>query len=221
VRLACVDDDTLIRDGVSQLIPGVHVVGAYARVELLLETAPRVDVVLLDLSISLPITDAAEPTGITGVIQGARAVREVVAAGYDVLIYTNERRREVLAGCLAAGARGVVHKSEELSVLAEGVRSVAAGHVVVTTALVGLAELGARRGHFTGLSPRQIDVLRGRARGESFKSIAGRLFISPRTAEEYMAEVTLRFADYLSTHSPADLERRLGIAIGDLLGPTS
>ena len=30
-----------------------------------------------------------------------------------------------------------------------------------------------------------------------------------------MAQVTLRFADYLSTHSPADLERRLGIAVGD------
>lgn len=60
-------------------------------------------------------------------------------------------------------------------------------------------------------------MLRGRARGETYKAIGARLGIAPKTAEEYMGEVNRRFSDYLRTHSPADLERRLGIGTGDLL----
>jgi len=134
-----------------------------------------------------------------------------------VLIYTNERRREVLAGCLAAGAHGVVHKSEPLPAIVEAAQAVAGGQIVITTALTGLAEVVQRRGRLAALSPRQLEVLHGRARGESFKSIGARLYIAPKTAEEYMSEVNRRFAEYLRDHSAADLERVLGVGPGDLL----
>ena len=212
ISAACVDDDTLIREGVARLLVGLNVVAAFARVEELLEAHPDVDVVLLDLSI--PAAVLASPSD---VMQGVRGVAAVAHAGYRVLIYTNERRREVLAGCLAAGANGVVHKSEPLTAVVEAARQVAAGQVVITTALTGLAEAIARRGTMSPLSPRQGEVLRARARGESFKSIGARLYIAPKTAEEYMSEVTQRFAQYLCDHSAADLERHLGVGPGDLL----
>lgn len=214
VRLACVDDDTLIREGVLRLLDGVSVSGAYSRVDDFLEGAPDVDVVLLDLW--LPALVETQTS-----LQGVRAVSAAVAAGYRVLIYTNENRRDVLAGCLAAGAHGIVHKSEPLEAVVAAARGVAAGHIVITTALAGLAEVVQRRGSMPTLSPRQLDVLGGRARGESFKSIGARLYISPKTAEEYMSEVSRRFASYLRDHSPADLERLLGIGPGDLLDPHS
>lgn len=214
VTVACVDDDTLIREGVSRLLDGLSVAATFDRAEAFLAARPVADVVLLDLWLprEWPLTAVA--------LQGMAAVAAVTQAGYRVLIYTNERRREVLAGCLAAGASGVVHKSEPLSSVISAVRAVAAGQVVITTALAGLAEVVQRRGTMRPLSPRQLEVLRGRARGESFKSIGARLFIAPRTAEEYMAEVTRRFADYLVNHSPADLERLLGVGTGDLLDRT-
>lgn len=212
VSAVCVDDDTLIREGVARLLVGLNVVATFARVEALLEARPDVDVVLLDLSIPAAVT--ASPANI---LQGVRGVAAVAQAGYRVLIYTNERRREVLAGCLAAGANGVVHKSEPLPAVVEAARQVAAGQVVITTALTGLAEAIARRGTMTPLSPRQGEVLRARARGESFKHIGARLHIAPKTAEEYMSEVTKRFAQYLRHHSAADLEHHLGVGPGDLL----
>lgn len=215
VSVACVDDDTLIREGVARLLVGLNVVAAFARVEALLTAHPDVDVVLLDLSIP-----AASGASASDVIQGVQGVAAVAHAGYRVLIYTNERRREVLAGCLAAGANGVVHKSEPLTAVVEAARQVAAGQVVITTALTGLAEAIARRGTMAPLSPRQGEVLRARARGESFKSIGARLHIAPKTAEEYMSEVTKKFAEYLRHHSAADLERRLGVGPGDLLDQT-
>jgi len=212
VTVASVDDDTLIREGVARLLTGLDVVATFARVEALLDARPVVDVVLLDLSI--PTALAASPVDI---LQGVRGVAAVVQAGYRVLIYTNERRREVLAGCLAAGAQGVVHKSEPLPAIVEAARAVACGQIVITTALTGLAEVVQRRGRLAALSPRQLEVLHGRARGESFKSIGARLYIAPKTAEEYMSEVNRRFAEYLRDHSPADLERVLGVGPGDLL----
>lgn len=210
LRVVCVDDDTLIREGVLRLLEGVEVVAVYPRVEPLLEARPAANVVLLDLW----MPSDGEP-----MLQGLRAVASVAAAGYRVLIHTNERRREVLARCLAAGATGITHKTEPLSTLVEAAHRVAAGDVVVTTALAGLAELVHQRGALPRLSPRQLEVLRGRARGESYKAIGSRLYISPKTAEEYMAEVGRRFADVLRTGSPADLERHLGVGPGDLLDP--
>jgi DNA-binding NarL/FixJ family response regulator len=216
VSAVCVDDDTLIREGVARLLVGLTVVATFARVEALLESRPDVDVVLLDLS--MPAAVAASPSD---VMQGVQGVAAVAQAGYRVLIYTNERRREVLAGCLAAGANGVVHKSEPLPAVVEAARQVAAGQVVITTALTGLAEAITRRGTMAPLSPRQGEVLRARARGESFKHIGARLHIAPKTAEEYMSEVTKRFAQYLRDHSAADLEHHLGVGPGDLLDQIS
>jgi DNA-binding NarL/FixJ family response regulator len=212
VTAASVDDDTLIREGVARLLTGLDVVATFPQVEALLEARPVVDVVLLDLSIPAALISSPDD-----VLQGVRGVAAVVQAGYRVLIYTNECRREVLAGCLAAGAYGVVHKSEPLPAIVQAARAVADGQIVITTALTGLAEVVQRRGSMATLSPRQLEVLRGRARGEPFKSIAARLYIAPKTAEEYMSEVNRRFAEYLRDHSAADLERLLGVGSGDLL----
>ena len=216
--VVCVDDDTLIREGVARLVPGVRVVGVYDRAEECLAELPHADVVVLDLSLSSTDDPAADQKGAgRGPLHGALAVRRMADAGYTVLIYTNERRREVLAACFAAGAARIVHKSESLDALGAAVCAVHEGQVMVTTALAGLAEVLQRRGRLPSLSERQVQVLRARARGETFRSIGQRLFISPKTAEEYMGEVGRKFADFLREHSAADLERHLGLGAGDLL----
>lgn len=209
VRVAAVDDDTVIRDGLPLLLPDLDFVGRFSSVEALLEAGPACDVVLLDLEL--------DGAGTRGRLQGGAAVRAVTEKGFLVLIYTNEPRREVLAGCLAAGARGVVGKAEPMANVRTAIDAVVAGRVVLTQAMVGLVELAERRGILGGLSERQRTILSARARGESFASIGARLFISRRTAEDHWAQVASKFADYLADHSAADLERRLGIGPGDLL----
>lgn len=207
LTVACVDQDTIVREGLPALLGSV-LCRSYPSVEALLDDRPDADVVLLDL-----LHHGQEQGTHVG---GAAAVQAAVQAGYPVVIYTNERRLEVLAGCLALGARGVVHKSESLSVLEEATSAVAGGAVHVTNALVGLAELVERSGSLPSLSARQRQILSARARGESFRSIAERLFISRKTAEGHMETVSAKFAEYLREHSPADLERLLGIGPGDV-----
>ncbi|MFD0561654.1 hypothetical protein ACFQ2M_06165 [Kitasatospora saccharophila] len=48
-RVAVVDDDTVIREGLPHLLPGVRVVLAVSSVEELLAARPETDAVLLDL----------------------------------------------------------------------------------------------------------------------------------------------------------------------------
>ena len=203
------DDDTAIRTGLPLLIPELEFVGVYASTEALLLERREAQVVLLDLHL--------HGTGAAGVNQGALAVRSVVEAGYPVCIYTNERRRHVLVGALAAGARGVVHKAEPLAAVTQALTAVIAGEIVITQALVGLAELAERRHALPTLTERQRQVLSARARGESFRSIGDRFFISKKVAEEHMAVVNSKFAEYVRDHSPADLERLLGLESGDLI----
>lgn len=209
LRVAVIDDDTIVREGLAALLPGIRVVATYERPDRLLVERPELDLVILDLNLN--------GVGGAGVPHGASAVRAVAGAGYAVLIYTNEHRRVVLAGCLAAGARGIVHKTESLETLGAAVRAVVSGEVVITSALIGLAEIVERRGQLPSLTPRQRQVLAGRARGETFRRIARGLGISEKVAHEYMGDVSSKFADYLRSHSASDLEHHLGIGAGDLL----
>lgn len=198
-----VDDDTVIRDGLPLLLGRVRVVGTFADTDSFLSAHIRADLVLLDLGL--------QGAGTGHGVGGAEAVRLLARAGHRVLVYSNDRRREVLVHCIANGAVGIVHKAEPIAALEEAVRHVAGDGVWITSALSGLAELAVRRGALPALTSRQREVLAGRARGETFHSIAGRLFITQKTAEEHMAVVTRKFAEYLRTHSPADLERHLGL----------
>jgi DNA-binding NarL/FixJ family response regulator len=208
LTVAIIDDDTVIRQGLPLLLPELRDPLTYGDVETFLADQPVVDVVLQDLVLT--------GTGRGRPLQGVAAIRRT-APDYRVLIYTNERRREALAGCLAAGARGVVHKAESLTALRNAITAVAQGEVVITPALVGLAEVVERRGSLPALTSRQQAILSARARGEPFHSIADRLFISKRTAEDHMDVVAKKFADYLRSHSPADLERLLALGPGDIL----
>jgi len=208
LRVAVVDDNTVIRIGLPLLLPDFQFVGSYSDCESLVGERPAADVLILDLHLS--------GTGRFGVRQGVDAVRMCADAGYRVCVYSNERRRHLLVRCLQAGARGVVHKAEPTRALRDAVRRVAAGEVVITPALVGLAELAERREQLPALTARQRAVLSARARGEAFRSIARRLGISERTAQEHWSVVTDKFAGYLRTHSAADLERLLGLDSGAL-----
>lgn len=207
--VVCIDDDTVVRQGLVALLDCHEVVETYPDVESFLADPRPCDVVILDLQL--------RTLGGPHRVHGAHAVAALRSAGFRTLIYTSERRPAVLVGCLSRGASGVVHKSEPIGELAAAITRVASGEVVVTTSLTGLAELVDRQGALPELSPRQREVLSARARGESYRSIAGRLYLSQKTVEEYMSEVARKFAAYLSTHSPADLERTLGLGPGDLL----
>ena len=80
-----------------------------------------------------------------------------------------------------------------------------------------ISELAERRHLLPSLTQRQRQILSARARGEKFESIGRRLFITKKVAEEHWSIIAKKFAEFLHDHSPADLERLLGLEPGDLV----
>ncbi|MGV1030484.1 MAG: DNA-binding response regulator [Dermatophilaceae bacterium] len=205
-----VDDSTVVRLGLPLVHPELDVVAVHASIEPLVAQRPPAELVILDLRLT--------GAGATGVRQGPTAVRAVAALGYRICLYTDERRRLVLAQCVRAGAHGVVHKSDSLEAASAAFLAIAAGQTVITQSLVGVAEVLERRGALTDLTERQRQVLAGRARGERWGDIAaGRPYITEGVAREHMFAVNAKLAAYLQNGSPGDIEVLLGLSPGDLL----
>ncbi|WP_370358425.1 LuxR C-terminal-related transcriptional regulator [Catenulispora sp. MAP12-49] len=200
-----VEDATAIRLG----LPAIEFVATFARVEDLLRARPGADVVVLDLHL---VNDHQRDA-----LQGVPAVAALAESGYRVCLYTQEERRFVLAACLAAGARGLIRKSAPLPEAAAAIVQVAAGRVVIPQAMIALTELLVRRGSLTILSPRQCQVLAGRARGQTYAEMSRALHLSESTLRGYWRELTETVARHLRETAPGDIERSLGLAPGDLV----
>ncbi len=209
LTVAVVDPHTLARTALPLVLPEFTFTGAFETADGLLDAAPVAQVVLMEVHRRA----VAHPP----LLAWTGAVERMVAGGYRVCIHTFERSRVVLLGCLAAGATAIVHKSDSLDDLRAAIRAAAAGELLVTASLTGLAELAHGRQAMPALTERQRMVLSARARGEKFDSIARRLFISRKVAEEHWAVVARKFAGFLRDHSPADLERLLGLDPSDLV----
>lgn len=205
--VAVVDAHPVSRVALPLALPDLVWTGAAATAADLVAAAPPADVVVLALHADGAVA-APGPAW-------AGTVRSLVAAGYPVCLSTGERRPSVLRGCLAAGALALVHATDPLADLHAGIRAAAAGRRLVTATLAGLVDPGRPGPDRPALTERQREVLSARARGEKFESIARRLYISRKVAEEHWAAVARKYAPFLADHSPADLERLLGLEPAD------
>ena len=123
LQAALVDDSSAIRVGLPVLVPQADFVSIHSSVESFLEAAPEVDLVMLDLKLS---------DGLNPVIEGGQAIQQVARRGYPICLYTDERRRLVLAQCIRLGALGIVHKADPADVVWDAMQRIAAGEPVVT-----------------------------------------------------------------------------------------
>ena len=196
-RVVLVDDHDLFRAGVrSELGSTIEIVGEAASV---LEAVPLIkeldpDVVLLDVHL---------PDG------GGHAVIAQVAPerpGVRFLALSVSDAAEDVIDVIRAGARGYVTKTISGAELTEAIHRTADGDAVFSPRLAGFV-LDAFRSGETASSDAELDQLTGRerevlqliARGYTYKEIAGRLHLSPRTVESHVSAV-LRKLQLSSRH---------------------
>ena len=120
IRIALVDDQTIVRTGVARILSpddGFELVAECANGQEALERLPALapEVVLMD--IRMPVMD-----GITA----TRRLRETLD-GVAILVLTTFGEDEVLWGALEAGAAGFVLKDASAEDLIAAVRAVAGG----------------------------------------------------------------------------------------------
>lgn len=182
IRILVADDHPMLREGLVAVLAtrsDFEVVGEAADGNETVRLAERLDpdVILLDL----------EMPGMDGVAvlnrlrdEGSTA-RTVVFTAYD----TDER----ILGALRAGARGYLLKGASRQDIFDAVRTVHSGgsllQPVVTNRLLNHVREPAGR----PLTPREREVLKLLAGGQSNQQIAGQLFISERTIKYHVSSI--------------------------------
>lgn len=197
IKVILADDHAMFRQGLAALPEAAKDIELRAsapngrEVWELVETL-RPDVAILD--ISMP-----EMTG----IEVARKTRD---AGIDthVIILTMHDDPSAAIEAQEAGAAGYILKDNSFEELVMAVQTVAAGGTFVTLAIrAKLRELQRNGRGRLALSPREREVIRFIALGNSSKEVARIMHISPRTVDTYR----YRVAHKLQLHSLADVVR--------------
>ena len=205
LRVVVVDDHGLFRAGVlSEIGDAVDVVGEAGDVDEAVRviTARKPDVVLLD--VHLPGGDAHTVLERT---------RDECPNTRFLALSVSDAEQDVIR-TVRAGARGYVTKRISVPELLDAIRRVSEGDAVFSPRLAGFV-LDA----FTGAPPepddpeldrltdREREVMQHLARGYTYKEIARKLTISPKTVETH-ASAVLRKLQLSSRHELTDWAAR-------------
>ena len=225
VTVVVADDQSAVREGLVLLLgtlPGITVAGEAAdgdaAVELVATVQPQV--VLMDLNMP----------GCDGVAATARITAE--HPGTRVVVLTTYADDESIIGALQAGALGYLTKEATRAEIGRAVHAAAAGQAILdpgvqqrllsaaarapgapgVPAAPGTPGAGASAGADDELTPREAEVLRLIAAGQSNREIARTLFVSEATVKTHVNRIFAKTGSrdraqatrYAYTHGYAD-----------------
>jgi DNA-binding NarL/FixJ family response regulator len=191
IRVLLVDDDALVRAGLSMMLNGAAnlvIVGEAGDGDQVLAAVAthRPDVVLMDLR--MPKVD-----GITA----TRRLRSTPRPP-EVIVLTTFDADENVLGALRAGASGFLLKDAPPAEIANAIRRVAAGDPILSPAVTRRLMLRAvvqenakeqALRQLQGLSPREREVVRAIADGQANAEIAVSLFMSVPTVKAHVTHI--------------------------------
>ncbi|MFE1291516.1 response regulator [Streptomyces sp. NPDC058751] len=195
LRAVIADDQALVRTGFGMILAadGIEVTAEAAdgaeAVDAVRRTRP--DVVLMD--IRMPRMDGIEATRriLGGGPDGSAGTRVVILTTYDLDHY--------VYAALTAGASGFLLKDVTPEHLVAAVRLVRSGDALLAPTITRrLIERFAHRQEspgpglhrdLSGLTPRELEVLRLLATGLSNAELADRLFLSPTTVKTHVGRI--------------------------------
>jgi DNA-binding NarL/FixJ family response regulator len=193
IRVLLVDDQAMVREGFGALLsaqPDIVVVGGAADGEEAVGAARRhdPDVVLMD--IRMPRLDGLSATRqMLDTPPGAHRPRVLMLTTFDLDEYVFE--------ALRAGASGFLLKDAPSAELVHAIRVVAAGEALLAPSVTRrlIEDYATRRPARTrpaalnALTPRETDVLRLIARGQSNQEIAEQLVLAEQTVKTHVSRV--------------------------------
>lgn len=191
IRVLTVDDHPLLRDGIAALV------NAESDMKLVAEAANGVDAVekfrLHRPDVTLMDIQMPELNGVEAI---ARIQSEF--PGARIIVLTTYSGDAQVVAALRAGARGYILKGHVHRELLETIRAVHAGQKRIPADVA--AEL-AQHVADDDLTPREIDVLRLIAIGNSNKLIADQLSIGEATVKSHVTNILSKLGANDRTHA--------------------
>ena len=193
IKLVIVDDQALIRQGLSSLLqvkPDLQVVGeaengqvALRLIQSLVSTPEQPDVVLLD--VRMPIMDGVATT--QQICQRWPNMNVLILSTFDDDAY--------VADAMQYGAKGYLLKDTPSEELAAAIRSIHKGYTYLGPGLFAKTQAVAQKAvndippEMLTLSPREKEVLQLIATGANNREIAKALHISERTVKNHVSSI--------------------------------
>jgi DNA-binding NarL/FixJ family response regulator len=211
MKVLVVDDHPLILEALTQLLPqlapGTQVCVACDRAEAEAALDDNADITLVLLDLALPGT------------RGLDFLADLLLdyPGVPIVVLSATHDQATVTAALAAGARGFIPKTANVSALVEALHEVVNGGVYLTSDVTeGLEGDGV---HLTagelGLTTRQADVLKLLVQGKPNKLICRDLKLSEGTVKVHVSAILKALHVHSRTQAVAELARR-GISVETL-----
>jgi two-component system, NarL family, response regulator LiaR len=157
------------------------------------------------------IQDLLMPGGIDGIETTRRVL--AVEPSVRVVALTASFDEARMMGVLRAGASGYVRKDADPEILPDAIRAVVAGRTYIDPAI---GRQLARVQNLLELTPREADVLKHLALGESNRTIAAALTVSEETVKTHVANVLSKLQVENRAQAAVQALKRGLVSIDDL-----
>jgi DNA-binding NarL/FixJ family response regulator len=195
-RVVLVDDHSVVRAGLRHLLESDASVAVVGEASTAAEGVQRVE----ELKPDLVVLDVSMP-GASGLAVIGR-MREV-SPNSRVLILSMHSDAEYVRESERLGSAGYVLKDDAVAELPDAIAAIRDGGRYMSAKLAETARSIELPAGEQALTPRERDVLRGIANGQTNKEVAGALGISHRTVETHRENVMRK----LGIHTVAGLTR--------------
>ena len=183
IRILLVDDHPIVREGYRRLLgrqPGFSVVAEAGDGEAALAAFAehRPDIVLMDLS----MPGGGGFAAVEAILARDPQARIIVVSMHQGAIFAQK--------AMAAGARGFVSKSSPPDELVRAISTVVSGRRVLSSDMAQeFARTTIENDDFSGLTPRERDILLLLVRGMNGRSIALSLGLSSKTVQNNLSQI--------------------------------
>ncbi|MBX3009457.1 MAG: response regulator transcription factor [Melioribacteraceae bacterium] len=189
IKIAIIEDNTVIREGLSALINGTpeySCVGAFSDCESFLAKLEKLDVNVALMDIGLP-----GMTGIEGIEKAKRKKPEL-----NILVLTVYEDNNTVFKALCAGACGYLVKKTTPSRLLEAIKDANEGgspmSSLIARQVINVFQQNQNKKNDNDedqLSQREIEVLTSLSNGNNYQEIADSLFISVDTVRHHIRNI--------------------------------
>jgi len=199
IRVMLADDHAVVRAGYRFLLENVQDIDVVAEAASGEEALAQFEAVQPDIL----VIDLTMPG-----IGGMEAIRRLRATHPEarILVFSMHENAALVEHALQQGVAGYISKNSSPESLVTAVRRIAAGHMYIDSELAQSLVVQQSRGPrevLSGLSPREIQILRLFAEARGVEEIAESLSLSTKTIANYLTQIK----DKLNVSSSAELVR--------------